>query len=375
VVVGGRLLSQARVSVVSLKRPLIAGQLSEPEVLLDRIVRPTGKVLDLRTRISGITQQMLDSPDGFGSLAEVQAALLELVTEDCVLVGHGLCHDLRVLKLHHTAVIDTSLVYASPLKHQLVGLRDVVKHVFKRDCQPEGEPHNSVVDAAWPLELVRHGVDACQEVGAGGDKQQQARILALNGLVKIPLPEHLKHRIQVMQIPLGADRSDVVRALKIPHAVKWSGGQINFKAKDAQSAKMGSIVIKFAKEAEATAIFQALSLEGMKQDKDKLWQKKLFLAKSKFPDARHFYAKAYCGPGAGPPSTGGSEPTTPGASAGRTVRTPRSSGARGKRGAAALTATTPGGTVCAKFCPGCGTAVAVADSKFCMQCGNSLVIG
>jgi len=51
-------------------------------------------VTDLRTTISGIKQSDLASEDRFHSVKAAQDAVKELVSENCIIVGHGLNHDL-----------------------------------------------------------------------------------------------------------------------------------------------------------------------------------------------------------------------------------------------------------------------------------------
>jgi DNA polymerase III epsilon subunit-like protein len=115
----------ARVTIVALKGPLYASVLAEKEVLFDRLYHPAGRVIvDYRTGISGLSKELLETAEGIiTDFAVLQAEVLKLIPEQCVLVGHGLSHDLVALKMKHKRVIDTGFVFCSPLKHQLLGLR------------------------------------------------------------------------------------------------------------------------------------------------------------------------------------------------------------------------------------------------------------
>jgi RNA exonuclease 1 len=80
-------------------------------LLLQQLVQPEGAVLDLRSAITGITQQQL---------AGVKLDRTQLLTRfilprlgpGVVLVGHALHNDLLALQLDHQPVIDTSLLFS-----------------------------------------------------------------------------------------------------------------------------------------------------------------------------------------------------------------------------------------------------------------------
>uniref|UniRef100_A0A2S2N9F5 RNA exonuclease 4 n=1 Tax=Schizaphis graminum TaxID=13262 RepID=A0A2S2N9F5_SCHGA len=77
----------ARVSIVN----------SEGETIYDKFVKPTGKVTDYRTQVSGIRPQDLANGDLF---AIVKTEVRQIV-KNKLLVGHGLERDLEVLELNH----------------------------------------------------------------------------------------------------------------------------------------------------------------------------------------------------------------------------------------------------------------------------------
>ena len=191
-------------------------------------------------------------------------------------------------------MIDTALVFQCPLKHQLLGLKDLVLHFFKSDCQPENKPHDSVTDALWALELVRRVVDKCT---AEGFKTmiREDRTACLKRHTGMPLPEHFKKRVQVFQLQEGVGLQDVTEALGVPSSSKFLSREINYRSKNGKPP-LGSVMLKFFVEEHATTVFQALGHDGMKTDRDGLFQKKVHLNKEKFPEHRHFFCKVYASP-------------------------------------------------------------------------------
>jgi len=344
----------ARITLINLTPSTAGQQPGNYQVLLDRIVHPADRVVtDLRTTISGIKQSDLASEDRFHSVKAAQDAVKELVSENCIIVGHGLNHDLLSLKLAHARVIDTALVFSSPLKHQLLGLKDLVLHFFQSDCQPENKPHDSITDALWALELIRDVVDKCTAEGYAGMNQQD-RMACAERHTSMPLPDHFKRRVQVFQLCEGVTLQDVTSALGVPRDCKFLSREINYRSKNGKPP-LGSVMLKFFVEEHATKVFQALGQDGMKTDRDGLFQKKVFLDKAKFPTARHFFCKAYCSPG---------EAAAPVPAAATTPATPQAAVAA----VAAVAAFSPGEV---KFCPSCGTKK-VPGMKFCGSCGMKL---
>ena len=84
------------------------------KTVMDKFVRPEGKVLDLNEKYSGIQHRHIDPKQNkkcVKDLKEARSMVRAIVSEDCYLLGHSLESDLCTLKLMHQKCIDTSVVF------------------------------------------------------------------------------------------------------------------------------------------------------------------------------------------------------------------------------------------------------------------------
>ncbi|XP_056893639.1 RNA exonuclease 1 homolog [Takifugu flavidus] len=126
---------------------------SEMKVIYDTFVKPESKVVDYNTRFSGVTEEDLENTTI--SLRDVQAVLLSLFSAESILIGHSLESDLLALKLIHSSVVDTSIVFPHrlglPYKR---ALRNLMADHLKRIIQDNVEGHDSSEDASACMELM-----------------------------------------------------------------------------------------------------------------------------------------------------------------------------------------------------------------------------
>ncbi|NXG05665.1 REXO1 exonuclease, partial [Sakesphorus luctuosus] len=126
---------------------------SDLKVVYDTFVKPDSKVVDYNTRFSGVTEEDLENTSI--TLRDVQAVLLNMFSADTILIGHSLESDLFALKLIHSTVVDTAIVFPHrlglPYKR---ALRTLMADYLKRIIQDNVEGHDSSEDARACMELM-----------------------------------------------------------------------------------------------------------------------------------------------------------------------------------------------------------------------------
>ncbi|DAZ94860.1 TPA: hypothetical protein N0F65_008162 [Lagenidium giganteum] len=131
------------------------------EVLYDHLVKPRSTIINYHTEFSGITEEMMQSVTH--TLDDVQKDLLEMIYDDCIVVGHSLNSDLEALRIVHLKVVDTAVLYPHqrgfPFKTSLKFLSKTYLSKSIQTRQMEG--HDSAEDAIAAMELylmkLRHG--------------------------------------------------------------------------------------------------------------------------------------------------------------------------------------------------------------------------
>lgn len=95
-------------------------------------------------------------------LADVQAEIQQFIHADTILVGHSLENDLQALKILHTKVIDTSLLYPHPSGN---GYKQALKYLTSKYLHRtiQADTHDSVQDGIAAMDLLKlklkHGPD------------------------------------------------------------------------------------------------------------------------------------------------------------------------------------------------------------------------
>lgn len=127
---------------------------SDGRLVYEKLVKPTAPIVDYNTRFSGITEKLL-STRSVKTLQEVQIDLLRYISARTILIGHAINNDLRVLKMIHRNVIDTSVVF--PHRYGLpyrLSLKHIVKNYLHRDIQTGDQGHCSFEDSRACLEAL-----------------------------------------------------------------------------------------------------------------------------------------------------------------------------------------------------------------------------
>ena len=107
------------------------------ETEYESLVMPDNRILDYNTRFSGIRAE--DLVGVTTRLRDVQAQLLFKIDARDIMIGHSLESDLRAVKLLHSMVVDTSVVFphkmGPPYKR---ALRTLAVEQIQRIIQNDG---------------------------------------------------------------------------------------------------------------------------------------------------------------------------------------------------------------------------------------------
>ncbi|KAG8836213.1 RNA exonuclease 3 [Serendipita sp. 399] len=129
------------------------------KLVFDELVRPDDgvEVIDFNTRFSGVTS--LES--AILNLDGIRSALDALIGPRTVIIGHAVENDLMMLRMIHHRLVDTIVLYPSPLGLPYKrSLRALASEFLGRSIQTGGETagHSSAEDALATLDLVKHYV-------------------------------------------------------------------------------------------------------------------------------------------------------------------------------------------------------------------------
>ncbi|CAB4058476.1 REX1 [Lepeophtheirus salmonis] len=103
-----------------------------------------------------VSQVHITDMEDYNNMRDVQAVLLSMFSSDTILIGHSLESDLKALKMVHSMVVDTSIVFphkmGPPYKR---ALKHLAAEHLKRIIQNDVGGHDSAEDALAALDLMK----------------------------------------------------------------------------------------------------------------------------------------------------------------------------------------------------------------------------
>ncbi|CAN8229812.1 unnamed protein product [Cochlearia groenlandica] len=242
------------------------------KVILDEFVKPDQEVVDYRTDITGITAKILQN-EATLSLVDIQEKLQMFIFEDTILVGQSLNNDMKVLKIDHAKVIDTSLVFkykypgaVKPRKLKRPSLNYLCKCILGYEVQKDGVAHNCVDDAEAAMKLVL----AIVELGVDTSIPITKDILEVE-----------KSKLYLHRIPHNVSSEEFTKVISTKFTPK-------LKLCTREGSNYYSAIAVYNSPAEANQAFE--NIDGdLGKDSTGLPQKQVFLKKSSHSEPRLYF--------------------------------------------------------------------------------------
>lgn len=130
------------------------------KLLISRYVVPSEKVVDWRSKFSGITEDTMTnaiySGAAFKGWREARDKLWEFMDDSTILVGQSLNYDLEVLGICHAKIVDTSILTAESVFPSIIStkplprmwsLKSLAKDFLSLDIQNSNCGHSALEDA------------------------------------------------------------------------------------------------------------------------------------------------------------------------------------------------------------------------------------
>lgn len=125
--------------------------------VLDAFVDPECRVLNYRTRWSGISKNVINQAREDGTLWDLRELQdkLERMFDGRVIVGHNIKNDLNVLGLANRIYVQAIDTQEYPKSGKQPGLKNLLQKKFGLSIQNSDKGHNSVEDACGAMLLYR----------------------------------------------------------------------------------------------------------------------------------------------------------------------------------------------------------------------------
>jgi DNA polymerase III epsilon subunit-like protein len=143
------------------------------ESLVNTLVQPTVRVVNWRTRYSGVTRKQMDAAAAQGNTLNgwraARAALWEHIDADTILVGQSLQHDLDVLRMIHSRVVDAGILARNavgPISTRQWGLKTLCQEFLDIEIQNSKKGHDCMEDTLAAREVVLWCIERPQELAA-----------------------------------------------------------------------------------------------------------------------------------------------------------------------------------------------------------------
>lgn len=127
---------------------------TECKTVYESLVKPLNPIIDYNTRFSGITKDQMDRTST--SILQIQANILHLCNSKTILVGHSLESDMKALKIVHSTIIDTAVLFPHKmgLPHKRA-LKALASEYLRKIIQNDVGGHDSAEDAVTCMELIK----------------------------------------------------------------------------------------------------------------------------------------------------------------------------------------------------------------------------
>lgn len=162
---------------------LCAVDLLSCKVILNKLIRPSGKVRKWRTDIHGITsahvEEAISQGQALPGWKEAREELWKLIDQDTILIGHALHHDLEVLRIVHSRIVDSAILASAAvgLQNPRWGLEKLYKELVGLEIRTnDGKIHDCLEDVMATREVVLWCLQHKQELEAWG-KAKKAEAL------------------------------------------------------------------------------------------------------------------------------------------------------------------------------------------------------